>query len=223
MGFRNPLTLLSELVADTITGAVIQTAAAGSRLVIENDIAGGLLKFFTGNASEVNPGSINPGSAGSGTTWQGTLSLMAPGAAAGQASVLLVSQSPDGTKPKSIGLSGQIDSGTGYLIRTNARAHTASSSPALTFEADGGAARGSLSGFTGGRVTGVNTDASSQVVVNHSLGATPDLLTASTNFAQQVRVVGRTSTQFTLEFRTTAGALVGAGVGVSVDWLAAIL
>lgn len=49
-----------ELLASTITGKTIRTAASGSRMQMENDPSAGVLKWFSGVASET-AGFLNPG------------------------------------------------------------------------------------------------------------------------------------------------------------------
>ncbi len=45
----------------SITGAIIQTALSGSRMVIQNDVSGGVIYSWTGIGGEVSPSQINPG------------------------------------------------------------------------------------------------------------------------------------------------------------------
>lgn len=53
MSFKRAIVRLSELVADKITGAIMQTAETGQRVVITPGIAGtGLVQFWTGAAGE---------------------------------------------------------------------------------------------------------------------------------------------------------------------------
>ena len=55
MAFKNPIRRVSQLVADRITGALIQTAAAGLRVVLDPI---GRIKFYTGAASEELSGEV---------------------------------------------------------------------------------------------------------------------------------------------------------------------
>jgi len=51
----------------TITGATVQTASSGVRMVMRQDVSGGILEFYTGAIAETSVGFINPGT-GSGNT-----------------------------------------------------------------------------------------------------------------------------------------------------------
>lgn len=54
MGFRNRIVRISQLVADTITGAVVQTAATGNRWVMSGSARSTILGY-TGFANETQP------------------------------------------------------------------------------------------------------------------------------------------------------------------------
>lgn len=55
----NPTTGLVSMLGGTITGAVLQTASSGERVVVRNDGSGGIVEFFTGQSGE-SPGYLNP-------------------------------------------------------------------------------------------------------------------------------------------------------------------
>lgn len=44
----------------TITGAIFQTAGSGNRMIVKNDVSGGIIYGYSGGVGEVTPASINP-------------------------------------------------------------------------------------------------------------------------------------------------------------------
>lgn len=101
MGFRNPITRLSQLTAD-----LFRTADAGNRIEISEVNQGtpvGQMRLYTGNAAESAP-------AGLSVLVQGTspvLTLTTPrfdGLGAGAATINLTGSNPAGTGPREIAL-----------------------------------------------------------------------------------------------------------------------
>jgi hypothetical protein len=58
MAFRNRIVRLSQLIADSITGAVISTAASGARWVLQSGANANQIIGYSGSGNEITPGQI---------------------------------------------------------------------------------------------------------------------------------------------------------------------
>lgn len=102
----------------SVTAGTFSTASAGARMVIENDLSGGIIKFFSGVSGE-GPGYLNPGTGGAGqpAVTLGSGTSMVPA----NATIRLVSAAP-GIQPQvqmagNASVTGRLDvSGTTRVV-----------------------------------------------------------------------------------------------------------
>ncbi len=99
MGFRQPLTRLSELLADSIVGAVIKTAATGARIEL-NTAAANVIRFFSGDPAEIDPSTLSSfaGSGEAGIELRSASMDTGGGIPTGRAQLLLAADETLGTR-----------------------------------------------------------------------------------------------------------------------------
>ncbi len=197
MAFRNPIRRMSQLVADTVIGAVLQTADAFPYIKIyQASLSKAVIQFWPLKTPYSLPGEIYLGEAGVVPTF--SLTLAAPESSAGrQPSISLVSGDSPGSERERIELvadEGVLINGLGSLLRG----------------ADWGV-------FTG------NTNATGDVTVPHDLGAIPTGQFAQpTNGASpwQPWRLGHTANDVTWRMRNAdTNAVAPAGTSVTFFWL----
>lgn len=211
MGFRNAVQRISELAADLITGAVIQTATTGQRIVMNTTP---LMQFFTGVIGEVAPGLIRADGAGG---WP-ILSIWSP---------IPFEFGPGPAQASHIELRGSDGSGANISTIQLLADKVVSS---LLQAAQGiqiGPSTVQISAINFGDSGAQTTDASGTVTISHNLQTTPTaVFCLVTNPGHPWAVWGPTPAQkgnsnFTVTFRRTdTDAVAGAGIGVRFYWLA---
>ena len=207
MGFRNPLTALSQLVADAVIGAVLKTAATGNRIEIYNEAGGlGRMDFYTGYG-ETEPGRIvSSGAIGGG---QYGLYIASPQGVNDRATLLLESYDAPSLKSRVVLVAselhlGDVDAGSTVLFGERGTPFAA-----LDY----------------GYFTG-NTNASGDVSVPHALVNAPAMVLAHASHAGQpwipwVQQGSITGSQIPFRMRRAdTNAVAPAGTAVAFNWLA---
>ncbi len=211
MGFRNPLTALSQLVADIVTGALLRTAETGNRVEIYSEPGGGFggvdegrVDFHTGGG-ELAPGRILGGFIGD----RYDLLLESPTTAGGDSASITL-EAEDAPAKSRLNLSatdiniGDADNGETVLFGNRGSRFTA-----LDF------------GYFSG-----NTDGSGDVNVPHTLGVAPAVVLAHSPHAGQPWVPWNqkaSNTGAVIPFRmrrADTNAIAGGGTAVEFFWLA---
>lgn len=197
MGFRNPVRRLSQLVADTIIGAVFQTANGLPYIkIFQETLTKAVIQFVPLGANN-GPGEIYLSEAGLIPTFG--LALLAPETAGGrQPSISLVSSDSPGSERE------RIEFTAPEGVRINAV---------------GSLKRGEQwDVFTG------NTNATGDVTVPHSLGAIPtgEFATPTNGASPWVPWrLGHTANDVTWRMRhADTNAVAPAGTNVTFYWLA---
>lgn len=219
MAFRNQVSALSQLVADTITGATItgatitggifRTAASGKRWELTSTIRNKILGY-SGNPDEVAPGVIEVDHDAANDASFVSLRSGQFSAGGPQAWLDLTTEN----------LFGPVTTAAVMSADTVAL-QTATQSVAL--DSAGlqiGTAGTPIRSISFGRANGLTTNASSQVTFNHGLGTTPLAIIVLPATGHIVRRATHTATTATIEARSAAtGALVGGGVIVNLDYI----
>lgn len=207
-----------DFTGKTFTGAVLQTAATGERIVVRNDGSGGIIESFSGFASET-PGAVDPGSQGgrpaigvrSGTTPMfpevGSLYLISGPAGSSEASL----------SGSQVTIAGNTSISISSPATTIGRAKLGAFSPAIyQFMFEGGAQ--------------ANTNGSGIATFSHGVPfavAPTAVLIEQKNLLNtyQYEVASKTTTGFTVQLRNRAtGASVStSGVTVTIDFIAILL
>lgn len=214
MAFRNPVRRLSQLVADRVVGAILQTAETGNRVKIWND-AGLLGAFPGGRVDFLNdaPDIDDPA----------TLWLDDPGTGIGPAYFTLYGANIAGMLARPfVQLKSQHGSKLSSITLRADQIITSLLTPSQLQLGNGSPFTAIDWGYTAGTTNGAG-----QVVVNHALGGTPQLVLAleaksSSPWTAWNAKTSNTAADFTMQARRAdTNAVAGAGVGLDFFWLVA--
>lgn len=198
MGFRNPITALSELVADKLVGALIKTAETGARIELYQALGLGHIDFISAPAAAA-PASIQAGTGG--VSQDPVLFVYGPTKAGHQALFYLMSTA-NGSQAWLTADSVYLDTPGGLCINNT----------------------GFVAGADFGRYTGT-TDASGILTVPHNMGALPTMAIASpaSHFGQALSYHwdrGASSATNLKFYCRKNDNTAYAGITVTVAWLA---
>lgn len=202
----------------TITGAIIRTATSGARLQIENDAAGGVLKFYS-SVSGGNPGFINPGASNIVIQSPTDLSLINP-------ATLTLSSGPGGTLGSTINLAAKKVTADG----TVGGAYSAAAGARVVLKGGillGANATPYFECQTMGAFAGTTSDVNGTCTVTHNLldslgvAIAPQIVMITPRGLDQIfQVFSVSTTTFVARCRTNAGAFPATGTSAPFFWMA---
>lgn len=213
MAFRNRIVRLSQLVADTLIGATIETAASGNRWVMAGGTFISSLLGYTGDAAETVPAQLT---ALADLIGQPALTIFGPTVAGFTAPLLKLRSIPAvGTDLTAFAgaITVQATGAAGITFKS-----TAGTGETVTLDSTGLAINGTHPtkgiDFGSGSVT-LTAQASNSVVVPHGLGVVPSAVLVSVSgstafFLVSSGAVGAASftvTGYTRTGATTTGAV----------------
>lgn len=206
MPFPSAIVKLSELVADLITGAVVQTAQLGERIILSTDPA---LSFWNGQATQVTPATVTPN---------------------GPNSSLILRSGQDTVHHNQAAL---ILSAGADLGAVNGLAHFLASDVSVDGEVNAGGVLIDGAGGGGRQIRGLDyghvnqsTNASGQISFTHALGVVPLVVywwdeNSNSPFIGFLVKASLTSTTIVIQARNmTTNAVAGSGQSMQGSWLA---
>lgn len=245
MAFPVDILKLSELIADSITGALIKTAEAGARWIIQNGAGSGQIIGYTGDPLETQQAQFRISSQLYAGAQALIASLAGPSYTLSSAYLSLYMKQADTTTNYADLVGTHVEVRTDLDATTAQRARLVWDKAAgkITcdstngFEVDGatklngatevdgllsvlggekiGSVGSTINALTFARTTGT-CNASSQLIIPHGLGVVPAAVLLG-GASCMVRVQGWDATNITLLCFTPAGVLVGA-VSETVSW-----
>lgn len=216
MAFRNPIRRLSQLVADTIIGALFETDVPPHRRVSigPGDTApadstirsAAAVRWYAENAGEVNPFAIYEQAGGAGVAFGQILGPQMSASKANAAIGLTGNTATDG---------GLIEFDAAFISFSNVGANSGAGADTAVQIGPGTPMAGLAYGSTQ-----VTTNASALASIAHGLGAAPTIVVCQEQAASMfIRITSKGTVNFQVELHDAANALLP-NTTRTIDWIA---